>query len=112
VKAWDLPAEWAEGESAALVGPGTLWAEVAAAVAATGERFRGRYRVGHFDYEQPARLQPGVPRRFRKPYATPVAYLDWGPRDAPLLVCCGGVANVAMRFSFLAEALSRDHRVV
>ena len=58
------------------------------------------------------RLQGGVPRRLRKPYATPVAYSDWGPRDAPLVVCAGGVANTAMRFAFVAAQLCRDHRVI
>ncbi|MCU7375090.1 alpha/beta hydrolase [Paucibacter sp. O1-1] len=41
-----------------------------------------------------------------------VAYTAWGPADAPVLLCCGGVANVAMRFSYLASDLSDRWRVV
>ncbi|MCV2367936.1 alpha/beta fold hydrolase [Roseateles oligotrophus] len=69
--------------------------------------FAGCYRFGSFDYQQPLSLQSGVPRRMRRPYSTPVFYTDWGPQDAPLLLCCGGVANTAMRFSFVAADLSR-----
>ncbi len=82
------------------------------AVSQLTERFRALYQQRSFDYLQPVRLQPGVPKRLRKPYAVPVAYTDWGPPDAPLVVCTGGVANTAMRFCFLAADLSRHFRVV
>lgn len=72
------------------------------------ERFAGAYRTGGFDYQQSWALQAGVPRRLRRPYGVPVFYTDWGPLDAPVLICCGGVANTAMRFSFLAADLSRQ----
>jgi pimeloyl-ACP methyl ester carboxylesterase len=41
-----------------------------------------------------------------------VAYADWGPADAPVVLCCGGVANVAMRFNYLAADLSDRFRVI
>jgi pimeloyl-ACP methyl ester carboxylesterase len=88
------------------------WAEVDAQAEAFATRFSGQYLRRWFDYHQPLRLQQGVPRRLRKPYSVPVAYTDWGPADAPLLVCAGGVANSAMRFCYLAQALSRRWRVV
>lgn len=88
------------------------WAEVDAQAARFAGRFHGQYLRRWFEYRQPLRLQQAVPRRLRKPYAVPVAYTDWGPADAPLLVCLGGVANSAMRFSFLAQALCERMRVV
>jgi pimeloyl-ACP methyl ester carboxylesterase len=75
-------------------------------------RFHNQFRLSHFDYVHPSRLQVGVPRRFRRPYSIKVAYTDWGPRDAPVLVCCGGVVNTAMRFNYLAADLSDSFRVV
>ena len=76
-------------------------------------RFDGLWHAGTFDYRQPLRLQGGAPRRLRRPYTVPVHYTDWGAPAAPLLVCCGGVANTAARFSFLAADLQRaGHRVV
>lgn len=75
-------------------------------------RFEGLYRHGGFEYEQPRSLQTDVPARLRKPYRVPVAYTDWGDVEAPLVVCVGGVANTAMRFSFLAADLCARYRVV
>jgi pimeloyl-ACP methyl ester carboxylesterase len=88
------------------------WTAYLAAVETASAPFDGRYRLRHFDYVHPVRLQPGTPRRLQQPYAVPLAYTDWGPHDAPLVVCCGGVANVAMRFGPLALALAADHRVI
>jgi pimeloyl-ACP methyl ester carboxylesterase len=65
-----------------------------------------------FDYVHPVRLQSEVPPRMRKAYAVPAAYLSWGAPDAPLVVCTGGVANCAERFTALAEALAADHHMV
>ncbi|HSW07095.1 alpha/beta fold hydrolase [Aquabacterium sp.] len=76
-------------------------------------RFAGLCAAAGFRYQQPLALQHEVPLRLRRPYEVPVAYTDWGPRGAPLLVCCGGVANTAMRFAFLAADLAREgHRVI
>ena len=74
------------------------------------DRFDDQFDLGHFDYT------PGAPadRRAALPQALPVkvAYTDWGPADAPIIVCCGGVANTAMRFNYLAADLESHFRVV
>lgn len=75
------------------------------------ERFDHQFDLRHFDYQHPVRLQKG-PRRFRKPYAVKVAYTEWGDRANPTLVCCGGVANTAMRFNYLASDLASHFHVV
>ena len=76
-------------------------------------RFAGHHAPASFRYHQPVALQPEVPARLRRAYDVPVACTDWGPRDAPVLLCCGGVANSAMRFAFLAADLAREgHRVL
>jgi len=84
------------------------WADWDAAGERLLARFDGLYRHGHFEYRQPLALQRAVPARLRRSYTVPVAYTDWGPHDAPLLICCGGVANTAMRFAFLAADLQRE----
>lgn len=108
----DMLIDGAPADSTAADLPPPQWQAVEAAARAFGARFEGRYQLRHFDYLQPVRLQPGVPARLRKPYTTPVAYTDWGPPGAPLVVCCGGVANSAMRFHFLADVLAQGFRVV
>jgi len=75
-------------------------------------RFHDEFEVHHFEYQHPVVLQRGVPARLKKPYAVRVAYTDWGDPAMPTLVCCGGVANSAMRFNYLASDLKRDFRVV
>ncbi len=86
----------------------TNWAEYMALASRVVGRFHGQFRIGHFDYEHPSRLQPSTPLRLRKPYRASVAYTDWGDPQAPVLLCCGGVANVATRFHYMASDL-RDH---
>jgi pimeloyl-ACP methyl ester carboxylesterase len=86
----------------------TSWSEYMALASRVVGRFHGRFQLKHFDYEHPTRLQPGTPRRLRRPYVAPAAYTDWGPPDAPVLLCCGGVANVAMRFHYLASDLASE----
>jgi len=88
------------------------WNDYMALASRVVGRFHGQFKLDHFDYEHPARLQPGTPRRLRKPYKAVVAYTEWGPADAPVLLCCGGVANVAMRFHYLASDLCDGYRVV
>jgi pimeloyl-ACP methyl ester carboxylesterase len=90
----------------------TSWNEYLALASQVVGRFRGQYKLGHFDYIHPTRLQHGTVRRLKKPYPVSVAYADWGPRDAPIVVCCGGVANVAMRFNYLASDLADHFRVI
>jgi len=88
------------------------WNEYMALASRVVGRFHGHFRLQHFDYEHPTRLQPATPRRLKRPYVTPVAYTEWGAPDAPVLLCCGGVANVAMRFHYLASDLADRWRVV
>ncbi len=90
----------------------TSWQEYMALASRVVGRFHGQFRLSHFDYEHPTRLQPGTPLRLKKPYHASVAYTEWGPADAPVLLCCGGVANVAMRFHYLAADLCDRYRVI
>jgi len=93
--------------------PPLVWQAWLRAADGLDRRFAGHYRAASFMYQQPTRLQRGVVARLRRPYEAPVAYTDWGPREGPLLVCLGGVANTAMRFAFLAADLARaGHRVL
>lgn len=88
------------------------WAGYHALVDKALERFRGHCQRQHFDYWHPEHLQPLVPDRFRKAYPVKVHYVEWGQPDKPTLVCCGGIANVAQRFNFMALELMRNYRVV
>ena len=88
------------------------WNDYIAVASQVVGRFHGEFKLGHFDYVHPTRLQRGTPQRLKHDYATSVAYADWGPRDAPLIVACGGVASVAMRFNYLASDLSDKFRLV
>jgi pimeloyl-ACP methyl ester carboxylesterase len=88
------------------------WRQYMAVASQVVGRFHGAFSLRHFDYLHPVPLQPATPRRLRKPYPVSVAYTDWGPAGAPVVVCCGGVANVAMRFNYLASDLAQDFRVV
>lgn len=112
----DDAAAWAQvagaADDPALAERRARWAAFEADAARLAGRFDGLYRWRSFEHLQPARLQPGVPARLRKPYAVRVAFTDWGAEDAPLVVCLGGVASSAMRFAFVAAALSPTHRVV
>lgn len=84
------------------------WREWLRAAQRLDKRFAGHHALASFRYEQPVALQRGVPMRLRRVYDAPVVYTDWGPRKGPVLVCCGGVANTAARFSFLAADLARE----
>jgi pimeloyl-ACP methyl ester carboxylesterase len=87
------------------------WDEYMALAKRIVGRFHDRFDMRHFDYLHPMRLQKGA-LRFRKPYQVKVAYTDWGEPSNPLVVCCGGVANTAMRFNYLAADLASHFRVV
>ena len=96
-------------------GPGrvlTNWDQYMAMASRVVGRFHGQFALKHFEYEHPVHLQPATPRRLKKAYRVSVAYTEWGREDAPVLLCCGGVANVAMRFSYLASDLSDALRIV
>jgi pimeloyl-ACP methyl ester carboxylesterase len=90
----------------------TTWNDYLLMASQVVGRFHGQFRVGHFDYIHPTRLQPGAPLRFKREYPVNVGYADWGPADAPIIVACGGVASVAMRFNYLAADLSDVFRLV
>lgn len=87
------------------------WKDYLALASRDVGRLHGRLKVQRFDYMPPA-LQPATPRRLKAPYPVSVAYTEWGARDAPVLLCVGGAANVAMRFSDLAADLRDQYRVV
>ena len=90
----------------------TTWDEYIAMASRIVGRFYNQFHLDHFDYRHPVRLQRGSPPRFRKVYPVRIAYTEWGPRDAPVVICCGGVANTAMRFNYLASDLSASFRVI
>ena len=90
----------------------TNWNDYIAVASQVVGRFHGQYHLGHFDYHHPTRLQPGTARRLNRPYKVSVAYAEWGAPDAPLVICCGGVASVAMRFNYLASDLHDEFRLV
>lgn len=91
---------------------GSIWDNYMALASRVVGRFFNQFRLEHFDYLHPVRLQRATVPRFRKVYPVKVAYTDWGPRDAPVVICCGGVANTAMRFNYLAADLSGSFRVI
>lgn len=82
----------------------TAWEAVALRLAA---RFEPLAERGGFEYRQPPALQRAVPRRHRRAYGVPVHWTCWGPAHGPRLLCVGGVASSAARFSFLAADLAR-----
>jgi pimeloyl-ACP methyl ester carboxylesterase len=88
------------------------WNQYMAVASQVVGRFHGQFQLERYDYVHPVRLQGATPRRLRREYTTSAAYTDWGPRDAPVVVCCGGVANVAMRFNYLASDLADRFRVI
>ena len=88
------------------------WDEYMALAKQIVGRFHAEFELRHFDYIHPTRLQMRVPPRLRKDYAVSVAYSEWGDPAKPTVICCGGVANTAMRFNFLAADLMHDFHVV
>jgi pimeloyl-ACP methyl ester carboxylesterase len=88
------------------------WAEYMAFASRVVGRFHGQFRLERFDYVHPTHLQARTPRRLKRAYTASVAYTDWGPADAPVLLCCGGVANVATRFHYLAADMADRWRVI
>ena len=75
----------------------TNWNDYIAVASQVVGRFHGQYRLGHFDYHHPTRLQRGTVRRLKRPYSVSVAYAEWGDPEAPLVICCGGVARRSRR---------------
>lgn len=87
------------------------WREQERVFREVAARYLGSFTTESFKYRHPPELQARAPERFRKPYKVDVRYLVWGRPGLPLLVCLGGVANVAHRFDELAFALQSGIRV-
>lgn len=102
---WEPPVAWQRRTVAS-------WDDYMAMARRVVGRFHGLYRIHRFEYQHPTRLQSGTARRLRKPYGVSVAYSEWGAPDAPVVICCGGVANVATRFHYLANDLCAGYRVI
>ncbi|MDP9107742.1 MAG: alpha/beta hydrolase [Pseudomonadota bacterium] len=105
------------GDSAQSSAPGrkievSTWQQYYAIAERIDGQFARSFSIRHFDYLHPLRLQKNRPLRFRKCYPVKVSYTDWGAPDLPILVCCGGVANSARRFSYLAADLKDRFRVI
>lgn len=47
-----------------------------------------------------------------KKKSTPINYFEWGNANNETIVCMGGVANSAMRFSFLANQLQEKYHLI
>jgi len=90
----------------------TNWDEYIAIAKRVVGRFTTDFALRYFDYVHPVKLQRGVPKRLQKPYVVRVAYTDWGDPGRPIVLCCGGVANSAMRFNYLASDLRNEFRIV
>lgn len=88
------------------------WATLSTRAGRLDDRFKNEYVLKQFDYIHPQRLQHGVPTRLRKSYSVPVSYMDWGQPGQPVVLCCGGIANTAMRFAFLSSELRHKFRVI
>lgn len=88
------------------------WQEYYAIAERIESQFARSFSIRHFDYQHAKSLQKNRPMRFRKTTPVKVSYTDWGPATAPLLICCGGVANSARRFSYLASDLKDRFRVI
>lgn len=88
------------------------WAEYEALAERIFAKFEGQFRLGSFDYVHPEHLQFGAQSQSRRPYPVRVSYMAWGAPQQPLLICMGGIANVARRFDYLASGLSKDYFVV
>ena len=107
----DLPALPLTGGASAKISLNS-WQEYYAIAERIESQFARSFSIGHFDYQHPKGLQKNRPMRFRKPLVVKVSYTDWGDATAPVLICCGGVANSARRFSYLASDLKDRFRVV
>jgi pimeloyl-ACP methyl ester carboxylesterase len=89
-----------------------VWAAFDAEMRASEERIAPLFRAGTFTYVHPARLCASPPARGLAAYSAEVAYVEWGPSDAPTVLCLGGIANSARRFDYVALALRERYRVL
>jgi pimeloyl-ACP methyl ester carboxylesterase len=76
------------------------------------ERYAPDIRLGSWDYLHPSRLQPGTPDRFKKLRRVRSFYSSFGAADREVVLCLGGIANVARRFDWLGQRLRNRYRVL
>ncbi|OMH30299.1 alpha/beta fold hydrolase [Motiliproteus sp. MSK22-1] len=88
------------------------WEEYDALAEQFADRFTDLFELRQFEYIHPIHLQPETPARFQHPYPVKISYSDWGDPENPVLICCGGVANSAMRFNYLSADLQHTHRII
>lgn len=93
-------------------GPAMTWAEYERAVESAALPYVAHCRENSFAYRHLPGLQPHTPERFKGDYSVKIGYLEWGDVSKPLVVCLGGVVNVAQRFNNLAMALKDNYHVV
>lgn len=74
--------------------------------------YEGKFDLCFFDYDHPARLQEHWPAHQRKQSTIRLSYTAWGDPDAPVVVCVGGIINIARRWDALGLGLAERFRVV
>ena len=93
-------------------GPAMTWEEYERAVASAALPYAAHCREYSFAYRHLPGLQPRTPERLKGDYSVKIGYLEWGDVSKPLVVCLGGVVNVAQRFNDLAMELKDNYHVV
>ena len=93
-------------------GPEMTWEEYERAVESAAQPYAAHCRECSFFYRHLSGLQPRTPERFKGDYSVKIGYLEWGDVGKPLVVCLGGVVNVAQRFNNLAMELKDHYHVV
>lgn len=88
------------------------WEEYERAAQCASTPFKAHYRQESFDYLHPVHLQARSPERYKADYPVRIGYLAWGDAANPLLICLGGIANIAHRFNALAMALKDKYYLV
>ena len=88
------------------------WKEYELAAEAAAVCFKKHYQEKSFNYCHPVHLQCGSEERFKAAYQVKTGYLAWGDASNPLVICLGGIANVAHRFNALSMALQDNYYIV
>jgi pimeloyl-ACP methyl ester carboxylesterase len=78
------------------------WHDYDAYASEVFSRFSGQFNLESFYFTPPQ----------NEKNSSLVSFTTWGHKSKPVLICLGGVANVARRFDYLASALSSDCHVV
>jgi pimeloyl-ACP methyl ester carboxylesterase len=98
-----LPALDMQGERTEMT-----WEEYRHAAEIAAAPFKAHYREESFDYHHPVHLQARSPERYQEDYPVKTGYLAWGDASHHLVICLGGIANIAHRFNALSMLL-KDH---